>query len=105
MAQELVLIPKSKYEHLLQKCRKENNKICSLQENQQTDKPELKQNGGQMSTEEINNKKFFVQRSNNAFEKTIPIVKKKRSNNAVQRTMPIVKKKQMEKTKWIVYNV
>lgn len=111
MAQELVLVPKSKYEYLISKTK--NNKsfcengqdqsegnISSEKNNKKDTGSANQQTGGKLtaletnkknieySNQQIPNKKLFVKRSFSDFEKTMPIVQKKQ-----------------RKYKWIEYNV
>lgn len=101
MAQELVLIPKLKYEHLLLKSRntdtscettkyqeQKGGEILTENENQDTGfEAPNQQKAEQKPTKTFNKKKLFVKRSFNGLKEK-PIVKKKQKN-----------------PKWIVYNV
>lgn len=78
MAQELVLIPKSKYEHLLSKSNDsenmQNSQQLSVKDNEQNSQQssvkdnnvKLQQHGGQLSN--VMKKELFVKRNNNIFE-------------------------------------
>lgn len=118
MAQELVLIPKSKYEYLLSKCdgslqnsqpSKNNNMV--LQQNGKNSQKRLTQNGGKLQKKSIQNdgnlqKRLVVKRLNKFFEK--PKKNKKKNENLKE-----IKSKQnkrgktkiINKLKWIPYSI
>ena len=119
MAQELVLIPKLKYEHLMSKSKNNDNEQIQTSKqavdtymNLQTSPVKKKnmdsqqqQHGGKISNER--KKKLYVK--GHKFNRKPPINKITTKNTQQTKTTPdiykIKKHKNVKKIKWISYNV
>lgn len=133
MAQELVLISKSKYEHMRKEFTKSDNnnqfhhkklEQSSIHNKLNDDTRDIKDTSHQKGGQLLNpKKKKFVKRSNIVFEKAWPTTKdlletkgrkrtttkteqspKKKMKIELKKTKAIVRKKPTQE-KWIVYNV
>lgn len=117
MAQELVLIPKTKYEYLLSKGdgSLQNTQIPKniereLQQNGENIQKNTKQNGGQIT--ETSKKKFFVKQPIVHIRKDNEKHNKKTIKKAITQMTNITanlnrikKEKNVKKRKWISYDV
>lgn len=104
MAQELVLVPKSKYEHLLAESKKCENHHEMLDESQQRALPsetKIEQNGGKLVKPK--KKRLYVKRLNSELQMKHNKTKCKQTTMCKHLKNAVIKTN--NKTKWITYCV